>query len=172
MSAQPKNTALTYAEIREWAIALGTFTASDLARAMGVDHDTGVRSVNALCRQGMCLNTGDMLDGQHGYEPIITYVPPPPGPSSRPQTPDPVQQAVSQAGRIIVQRGDPVRIRTHRATARALSTPGSAQKHKNRDREYDKQQEAKAERAEKQRQNAKVPQWQKKKAKAKARAGK
>lgn len=172
MSAQPKNTALTYAEVREWAVILGTFTASDLAREMGVDHDTGVRSVNALCRQGMCVNTGDMLDGPHGYEPIVTYVPPPPGPSSRPKAVDPVQQAISQAGRITVQRGDPVRIRTHRDNARSLSTPGSAQKHKNRDREYNKQQEAKAARAEEQRKNAKVPQWQKKKAKAKARAGK
>lgn len=172
MSAQPQRTGLTYGEVREWAADLGAFTASSLAHAMGVDAVTGARCVKALCRDGICQNTGDMLDTRNGYEPVIEYIPLPAGPTTRPHGVDPVQQAVSQVGRISVVRGEPVRIRTHRASARGMSTPGQRQKMKNTDREYTKQKEAREQRAEGQRKNAKVPQWQKKKAKAKARAGK
>lgn len=165
MSAQPKYTGLTYDEVREWATILGAFTATDLARAMGVDHDTGVRCVKALCGQGVCINTGDMLDGPHGYEPIIEYVPPPPGPTKRePSGPEPVQQAIAQAGRIVVQRGEPVRIRTERQMRKSLSTPGARQHHKNRDRNYERMQEAKKQRAEAQKAKAqKDPKWKRKK---------
>jgi hypothetical protein len=86
--------ALSYDEIREWAVILGAFTASDLARAMGVADEIGQRAVTALCTQGMCVNTGDMLDGPSGYEPVIEYVPPPPGPTSYDGGPDPVAQSV------------------------------------------------------------------------------
>lgn len=164
MSAQPKYTALTYAEVRDWAFELGTFTASDLAFSMGVDQATGVRCVNALCRQGVCANTGDQIDGPHGYETIVTYLPPPPGPSSYDAGPDPVAQAISQAGRIAVVRGLPVRIRTERKNRRGMSTPGQRQKMKNREREYQKQQDAKATAAAAQKSKAqKAPKWKKQK---------
>lgn len=164
MSAQPKHTGLTYDEVREWAVLLGMFTASDLANEMGVDLDTGRRCVNALCRDGICANTGDMLDGPHGYEPVISYLPPPPGPSSYDGGPDPVQTAISQAGRISVQRGLPVRIRTERKSRRGMSTPGQRQKMKNQEREYKKQVTARAKRADEQKSRAqKDPKWKKQK---------
>lgn len=164
MSAQPQPLELTYGEIREWAAILGCFTASDLARNMGVTYEIGVASVNALCMQGICRNTGDMLDGAYGYEYVIQYIPPPvTGPSSRERGPDPEQIAISQAGRIMVERGTPVRIRTTRKLGRALSTPGSRQKHKNRERNYQRQQDAKAARAAQQQSKAqKDPKWKKK----------
>jgi hypothetical protein len=164
MSAQPKHTALTYGEIREWAVILGSFTASDLAREMGVDLDTGRRSVNALCMQQICVNTGDMLDGPYGYEPVIEYVPPPPGPTRHESGPDPVETAISQAGRISVQRGTPVRIRTERDQRRSLSTPGARQQHKNRERNYQRQEDAKEARAKAQQAKAqKAPKWKRNK---------
>jgi hypothetical protein len=164
VSARPQHSALTYSEIREWAVILGAFTASDLARAMGVDYDVGRRAVNALCMQGICANTGDMLDGPHGYEPVIEYVPPPPGPTHRESGPDPVETAISQAGRISVQRGTPVRIRTERQMRRSLSTPGARQQHKNRERAYERQEEAKEKRRKRQQAKAqKDPKWKRKK---------
>lgn len=165
MSAQPQPLELTYGEIREWASILGCFTSWDLARAMGVEHGIGIAAVNALCMQGICRNTGDMLDGPYGYEYIIEYIPPPTtGPSSRERGPDPAQIAISQAGRITVERGTPVRIRTNRKVGRALSTPGQRQKHKNRERNYQRQQDARTARADKQKSKAQnEPNWKKQK---------
>lgn len=165
MSAQPQYTDLTFGEVRDWAILLRHFTAGDLAHEMGVDFETGRKAVNALILEGICRATGDEVDGRYGYEPIIEYVPPPPGPTKRePTGPDPVQTAISQAGRVIVERGTPVRIRTRRDTGRALSTPGSRQIHKNRERNYERMQEAKRERAELQKRRAqKEPKWKRKK---------
>lgn len=165
MSAQPQPLELTYGEIRDWAAILECFTAWDLAQAMGVDHDIGVAAVNALCMQGLCRNSGDVLDGPYGYEYIIEYIPPPTtGPSSRERGPDPAKVAVQQAGAIAVERGTPVRIRTTRKLGRALSTPGQRQKHKNRERNFQRMQDAKAARAEMQKSKAqKAPKWQKQK---------
>lgn len=148
MSAQPQYTGLTYDEIRAWAAELGAFTASGLARAMGVDHATGRNAVIALCDDGICVNTGDELDGPNGYEPVIEYAPLPPGPTRRePSAPDPVQATIAKAGRIVVGRGTPIRIRTRRDMAKALSTPGARQHHLNNEREYERQKSAKEERA-------------------------
>jgi hypothetical protein len=147
VSAQPSG--LTYDEVREWAIMLGTFTAWDLARAMGVSHEIGRKAVGALLMQEMCRNTGDMVDGPEGYEHVVQYVPPPPGPSKREASgPDPEQTAIRQAGKIAVERGTPVRIRTERKQRKSLSTPGARQFHKNRERNYQLQKEAKEKRAE------------------------
>lgn len=157
---------LSYGEIREWAIILGAFTASDLARELGVDIDVGRRAVGALCLQGVCANSGDLLDGPFGYEPVIEYVPPPPGPTRREYGPDPVQTAISQAERITVDRGAPVRIRTERQMRRSLSTPGARQHHKNRDRNYQRMQDAVEERRQKQKAKAaQEPQYKRKKQK-------
>lgn len=156
MSAQPQHN-LTYGEIRDWAQLLGRFTASDLAFAMGVDYDTGQRSVVALCFDGICRSTGDTLDGPYGYEPVIQYIPLPAGPSKRePSGPDPERTAIAQAGRIVVERGTPVRIRTERQKRRSLSTPGARQSHINAQREWEKQQAAKTARAAAQRAKAKA----------------
>lgn len=149
MSAQPQPDGLTWSEVRDWATILQRFTASDLAHAMGVELEIGQRSVRALCAQGVCHDTGDRLDGPRGYEAVIQYVAPPPGPSKRaPSGPDPEQTAIRQAGKIATERGTPVRIRLERKMRKSLSTPGARQFHKNRERNYQLQQEAKAERAE------------------------
>lgn len=165
MSSQPEPTdalELTYGEIREAARMLACFTATDLAHLLGVDHEVGVRAIEALCMHKICRNSGDLLDGRNGYEYVIEYVPVPAGPSQRERGPDPVQVAVSQAGRISVQRGLPVRIRTGRMVGRALSTPGQRQKHKNNEREYQRQKEAKESRAAAQRGKAQQdPKWKK-----------
>lgn len=164
MSAQAQSLELTYGEIIEWAGVLGHFTATDLAHALGVDHDTGKRAVGALCRQGICQNTGDPLDGPNGYEDIIEYIPPPAGPSQRERHATPEQVAVSQAQRIVVKRGEPVRIRTTRKMGRALSTPGQRQFHKNREANYQRQQTARAARAAAQQSAAqKDPKWKRNK---------
>lgn len=165
MSAQRTHTGLTYAEVIEWAVFLGTFTAGDLANEMGVDLWTGGRCVEALVHQRVCRNTGDMIDGPNGYEYVIEYVQPPPGPTTRvPSGPDPIQQAISQAGRIVVERGNQVRIRTERKSRRGMSTPGQRQKMKNQERNYKLQVEAKAKRAAAQKEKAKKePKWKKKK---------
>lgn len=167
MSTQPEPPdplELTYGEVREAARMLRCFTATDLAHLLGVEHDIGVRAVEALCMQKICRNSGDLLDGRNGYEYIIEYVPVPAGPSQRERGPDPVQVAVSQAGRITVDRGRPVRIRTGRMLGRSLSTPGQRQKHKDREREYQRQQDAKAARAKLQQSKAQQdPSWKKKK---------
>lgn len=163
MPSEAQALELTYGEIIEFAAVLGHFTATDLARELGVDHETGVRAVGALCRQGICQNTGDPLDGPNGYEYIIEYVPPPAGPSQRPRHATPEQVAVSQAGRIVVKRGEPVRIRTTRMLGRSLSTPGARQHHKNREREYQRQQTARSARAAAQQSKAqKDAKWKKK----------
>jgi hypothetical protein len=164
VSAQLQFTGLTYDEVREWAIELELFTPSMLAHEMGVDLETGRRSVNALIRDGICTNTGDQVDGPHGYEYVIAYVPPPPGPTSRPHSPDPVQQAIAQHGRITVRRGVPVRIRTERRNRRGMSTPGQRQKMKNNEREYQKQKEAIEKRIEERKSKAqKDPKWKRNK---------
>lgn len=150
MNAQPQVDGLTYDEIREWAIELRIFTAWDLAREMGVEYEVGRRAVSALLLQGMCQDTGDKLDGPYGYESVVMYVPPPPGPTKRERGRDPEQVAISQMGRIEVTRGTPVRIRSERKMRKSLSTPGARQFHKNRERNYQLQQEAKAQRAEEQ----------------------
>lgn len=164
MSAQRVYTGLTYGEVREWAVILEKFTAGDLAREMGVDYETGVRSVRALCMHGICRYTGDKIDGPHGYEEIVAYAELPDGPTSyEPSAPDPVQAAIANA-RIFVQRGEPVRIRTERKNRRGMSTPGQRQKMKNQERNYQRQQEAKVKRAEMQKSKAqKDPKWRKKK---------
>jgi hypothetical protein len=143
MSAQPAG--LTYSEIIDWAGILGTFTASSLAYEMGVDVETGRRAVGALCTQGICRDTGDMLDGPHGYEHVIEYIPLPPGPTRRERSgPSPEQIAVSEVGRISVERGLPVR--TRKRNRSDTSIPGRAQGIKDNERNYQRQMQARRER--------------------------
>lgn len=164
MSAQRVYTGLTYGEVRDWAQILERFTATDIAREMGVDIETGRKSVTALCMHGICKYTGDKVDGPHGYEDLVEYIDLPDGPTSYvPSAPDPVQAAIAGA-RIFVERGQQVRIRTERKNRRGMSTPGQRQKMKNQQRNWEKQQDAKAKRAEIQKSKAqKDPKWKKKK---------
>lgn len=144
MSTQP---GLTYAEVRWWACELGVFTAGDLADAMGVDYEVGRRSVAALCHQGVCHDTGSVIDGRHGYEYIIEYVELPAGPAEHETGISPEAIALREFRPLPTPpRGMPVRIRTERMMRRSLSTPGARQHHKNRERNYQRIQDARARR--------------------------
>lgn len=169
--APPVTMTVTYAEIRDWAVWLQLFTASDLADAMGVNIEWGRRGVKALLWHGICEDTGDVIDGPFGPEPIIGYVPLPPGPKHHPHGILPEVIAVSQMGgfEIFNQRGVPVRIRTERQMRKSLSTPGARQTHKNRERAYELQEEARRRRAEEQRiasarEKELGPKWKRKRA--------
>jgi hypothetical protein len=144
---------VTYSEIRSWAVWLHTFTASDLADAMGVDLYWGQRGIKALLWHGICEGTGEFLDGPDGPEEIISYKPLPPGPNEHPHGPLPEVIAVVQMGgfEILSPRGQAVRIRTERQMRRSLSTPGARQHHRNRERAWERAEQAKMERAEQQR---------------------
>lgn len=145
MTAQSQE--LGYGEIIEWARMLGHFTASDLARELGVSHEIGVRAVNALCRQGICCDTEDPLNGPYGPEPIIQYVPIPQGHTARQRRPTPEREAVTEALRIETRRGEPVRARS-RAGDNKLSVTGRRRRlQKQRDAEYERQQAARLARA-------------------------
>lgn len=68
---------VTYAEVRQWAVYLKTFTASDLASSMRTTQEVGERGVKALLWHGICRDTGDWIPGPDGEpEPLIEYIPP------------------------------------------------------------------------------------------------
>lgn len=129
---------VTYTEIRRWAVWLDLFTASDLADAMGVDHAIGAKGIKALLWHGICEDTGELLDGTYGPEPVISYVPLPPGPTEHPHGTLPEIIAVMQMGgfEIFQPRGMPVRIRNDRDTRQNLSTPGARHKMKLSEQRY------------------------------------
>lgn len=140
---------VTYAEIRTWARWLGSFTPSDLADAMGVDASVGERGVKALLWHGICQDSGVQVYDRSGEEPLIEYVPLPPGPREH-ATEVPPERLVGYT-EVLSPRGMPVRIRTERMMRQTLSTAGARQFHKNRQRAYERQQEANRARAERDR---------------------
>jgi hypothetical protein len=144
MAALASSPGVTYAEIRTWCRWLHTFTASDLADAMGVDYEVGVRGVKALIWHGIVFDTGDEIDGPYGPEAIVEYAPLPPAPTHHPKGTPPEVIAVSQMGGWLLydQRGLPVRIRSERDMRKILSTSGARSHHVNRERAYERQEEA------------------------------
>src|SRR3954469_13212204 len=104
-AAGPDTSVVTYTEVRWWAIYLDTFTASDLADAMAVSRPVAQRFIRALLWHGICEDTGDELDGEYGSEPIISYVPLPPGPNEH-ETQTPVERLVGYTD-VIEVRGMP-----------------------------------------------------------------
>lgn len=108
---------VTYNEVRWWAVWLDTFTARDLAQAMGVDLSWGERGVRALLWHGICEDTGEALEGPDGPEAIIHYKPIPPGPRVHPRETPPEIVVVREAGGdpLGVRRGMPVAMNGDRA---------------------------------------------------------
>lgn len=107
--------AVTYAEVRRWARWLDTFTATDLANALHADHAVAVRGVKALLHQGVCVDTGDTLDGEQ----LIEYVPLPAGPREHFTEPPPEIVVPREMGGdpLRVQRGVPVGMRVRGKTS-------------------------------------------------------
>lgn len=132
-----------------WARILQVFTPGDLADAMAVDLEVARRGVRALIWHGIVEDTGDRFYTHYGEEPIIGYVPLPPGPKEHPTGIPP--ERLEGYTEVLSPRGMRVRIRTERMTRRALSTPGSRQVHRNRERAWERQQQANRERAERER---------------------
>lgn len=97
--------AITYAEIRTWAIWLGAFTAQDLADALGAPLEVGERGIKALLWHGICEDSGDKIPGRSGKpEAIIHYIPPVPGSPPRPRHPPPEVVVFFEMG------GDPLKV--------------------------------------------------------------
>lgn len=159
----PVEARVSYSEIRWWSRWLDTFTASDLADAMGVDLSMGRKGIKALLWHGICEDTGDMLDGPEGPEPIIHYIPLPPGPREH-YTMVPPERMVGYT-EILSPRGVVVRIRTDRDTRKNLSTPGTRHKMKLAEKRYHEQVEATMKRAEEAKKKAATsePKWRRKK---------
>ena len=124
------------------------FTAHDLADAMGVSHEVGKRSVVALIWNGICEESGDGVDVGEGFEPIIHYIPLPPGPREHwtDVPPEIAQVRIMGGDPLRVERGYPVRIRTERQQRQNMSTPGARQVIKQQNRAFEAQEEAKAKR--------------------------
>lgn len=95
---------VTYSEVRDWAVWLNVFTATDMADAMGVDEAVGRRAVLALLWHGICEETGEVINGY----PLIRYKPLPPGPREHPHEPAEWETCDKE---ILSPRGMPVRIR-------------------------------------------------------------
>lgn len=146
--------AATYSEVRWWAVWLDTFTASDLAQAMGVSYEVGRRGIKALLWHGIVLDTGDTIDGPEGPEQIITYKPLPPGPRFHPHE-TPPEIAVPGAYSLAPPRGRPVPANLNGASRRRVaSTPGQAKKLRDREAARAAMEAAQKARAEKQKNNA------------------
>lgn len=96
--------AITYAEVRTWAIWLERFTAQDLADTLGAPLEVGERGVKALLWHGICEETGDRIRGRAGLEEIIRYIPPVPGSPPRPRHPPPEVVLYFELG------GDPLKM--------------------------------------------------------------
>lgn len=149
---------VTYGEIRMWARWLGMFTASDLADAMGVDHEVGLKGIRALLWHGLVSETGDELDGYYGAEAIVEYNDPRllPGPTQHPVGRLPEHIAVSEMGGWLLydRRGLPVRLldNTSRRNLAQQAGSGNRLRMKLRDARFEAHQQAQLDRAEKDRQ--------------------
>lgn len=147
-----------YSEIRDWSVWLQCFTVSDLADAMGVDHEVAQRGIDALLWHGICWADG-FVDSRG--ERIIMYVPLPAGPREHPHEAPEWRTCDMQ---ILSPRGMPVRIRSDRDTRQKMAGDMSARRRlKEQERAYQRQQAAMEDRATKNRQRAeKLPKWKRK----------
>jgi hypothetical protein len=107
---------MTYAEIRQWARWLDMFTATDIAGVLAVHQELGERAIRALLWHGIIEETGDLLDGPYGLEPVYSYKPLPKGPRVHPHETPPEVLVARQAG------GDPLRV------PRGMPVPGTSRR--------------------------------------------
>lgn len=134
---------VTYDETRLWTYWYRLFTPSDLADTMGVPSEAIEGFLIGLQRNGTIEDTGDYLVNGHGPEPILAFVPLPPGPSQH-FTKTPEWQVYPCGADAPPNRGMPVRIRSERMMRRILSTSGAAAKHRQREKRYKKMQDDQA----------------------------
>lgn len=144
--AQP--TGVSYSEFIFWAATLKVFTVEDLCDTMGVSPHVAQRGITALLWHGICEDTGDLSSAG---DPIISYVPLPPGPNEHPtQAPEwrTCQQDLVPPG-----RGLPIRLVDNTKRRNLMQgTGGTRLQVRNRDRAWEKAEQAKLDRAERQRQ--------------------
>jgi hypothetical protein len=147
---------VSYTEVRLWARWLSVFTPHDLADSMGVEPELGERFINAMVWQGIVEDTGEVYENGAGRpENVFTYIPPPPGPTSRPRYTPP--EVIAGYTEILSPRGITQRLVDNTDRRNAMQgTKGTRLRIKQRDKAYDAMQRAKRERAEKQREKAKI----------------
>lgn len=132
---------VNFAEARDWIVLLHTFTVSELADCMLIDHAVAQRYVFAAEFWGIIENTKDYVNGtEAGYEALYSYVPLPPGPRFHPHR-SPEWLSTPGCYSLAPRRGMPVRLRNERELRRTLSTPGARAKEKQRDNRYKKMME-------------------------------
>lgn len=142
--------AVTYVEVRWWAVWLDKFTARDLADAMGVSLEVGERGVKALLWHGICEETGVVWEGPDGPERVIGYKPLPPGPRDA-FTHTPEWKTTPGCYAEAPVRGLPIRLVDNTDRRNMMQgTGGSRVRIKNRDKAYQRMQDAVAARREKQ----------------------
>ncbi|HEX7088683.1 MAG TPA: hypothetical protein VF192_01025 [Longimicrobiales bacterium] len=117
---------ITYAEARRWARWLDEFCASDLAGVLGCDSELGARFVRALLWHGICFDTGSVIENGHGPEPVIAYVPLPPGPKEH-ATGTPPELATPGVYSEAPKRGLPVGTPRRRSSTPGTWRPGRRQ---------------------------------------------
>jgi hypothetical protein len=144
-ATQPES-GVTYSEIRDWAVWLDLFTASDLAYSMGCSDEVAQRGINALLWHGICEDTGG-IDTMG--DPIIGYIPLPPGPNEHwtgaPEWRTCVQDLIPP------HRGMPIRlIDDTKRRNQMQGTKGARLRIKQRDKAYETQLAANEKRAEEQ----------------------
>lgn len=140
--AMVKGEGVTYADARTWFVwlsAFGPFTPGDLADAMEIDDDLARRFVRAGTWQihggeqlALLQDTGDKVNGTYrGLEPLYTYVEieyqnPRNHPHDAPEWAN--SRATGVGSLAPPNRGEPVRIRSDRATRKLMSGGGASRR--------------------------------------------
>lgn len=136
---------VTYAEVRDWAWWLQLFTVDDLADSMMCDRSIAQRGINALLWHGICFDTGEEIDG----DPVISYVPLPPGPREHPTRAPEWRTCVQDL--VPPDRGKPVRLVDNTKRRDAMQGTGGARvRIRQRDKAYEAMEAAKQTRRERQ----------------------
>lgn len=146
-----------YEEARDWIVILQAFTATDLARVMGVHRGLAERFVMRALWHGVAEDTGQTMNGSGPAEPLYAWAPLPPGPRWHPrgETPEAYAYRTMGGDPLRVPRGMPVRLVDHSDRRQKMQIAGGgARRMKDRDRAYDRMQAAVAARKERNRQRA------------------
>jgi hypothetical protein len=135
---------IRYSEFRDWAVLLRLFTPSILADSMAVDEAVAQRGVRALLWHGIVRETGDFCWNGHGEEPILEWVPLPPGPTEHPtKAPEWVVCGGQDAP---PSRGLPVRLWDTKVDRRDRSRPGQAHQYRLRQKRFEEMERIREER--------------------------
>jgi len=130
---------------------LNAFTATELADALHVHPDVGAKFVKALLWQGICEDTGIVLETASGPEPLIEIIPLPKTIYKRNKYPPVWLIAVMETGgfKLYNRRGEPVRQVDSAKKRQQMSQPGVRHRVRMRELAYQRMQEARKKAAEK-----------------------